>query len=55
MLEKYHRLKKLKIKIIEKRKKWKKKEKQEKIKENSTELQEPSVDAEICNNTKKCD
>ena len=31
------------------------KEKWEKIKENSTELQQPNVDAEIYNNTKKCD
>ena len=35
-------------------KKWKKKEKREK-KENSTELQKPSVESEICNNNRKCD
>ena len=45
-------LKKLKINYKkEKRKKRKKKEK----KENSTELQKPNIEAEVYNNSKKCD
>ena len=49
-VEKYNRLKKLKIKIIIKRK-----EKNGRRKENSTELQKPNVEAEVYNNYKKCD
>ena len=42
-----------KLKIIKKRKEKKRKKKQKK--ENSTELQKPNVDVEVCNNNKKCD
>ena len=45
MQKKYNRFKK--IKKEEKRK-------QEKKKENSTELQKPNVEAEVYNNSKKC-
>ena len=45
-------LKKLKIKIINKRKEKKKEEERKKRKENSTELQKPSVAAEVYNNNK---
>ena len=44
-------LKKLKVKIIEKRKG---KKKEEKEKENSTELQKPNVEAEVYKNIRKC-
>ena len=44
-----------KIKILRKRKKWKKKEKSEGGEENSTELQKPNVEAEVYNNNRKCD
>ena len=51
--------KKLKVKTIEKEEKKKnrrrKKEGKKKKKENSTELQKPNVDVEVCNNNKKCD
>ena len=47
-------LKKLKVKIVEKRKDFKKLKKKEKEKkENSTELQKPNVEAEVYNNIKK--
>ena len=52
MQEKYNRF--LKIKIIKKRKE-KMEEERKKKKENSTELQKPNVEAEVCNNSKKCD
>ena len=51
MQKKYNRFKKLKIIKKRKEKKRKKKEK----KENSTELQKPSVEAEVYDNNKKCD
>ena len=52
-VEKYNRFKK--IKILRKRKKWKKKEKCEGGEENSTELQKPNVEAEVYDNNRKCD
>ena len=51
-VEKYNRF--LKIKIIKKRKNGRRKKKDIK-KENATELQKPSVEAEVYNNNKKCD
>ena len=51
-MEKYNRF--LKIKIIKKRKNGRRKKKDIK-KENATELQKPSVEAEVYNNNKKCD
>ena len=53
MQNKYNGFKKLKLKII-KEKKRKKKGKRI-IKENSTELQKPNVQAEVYNNNRKCD
>ena len=47
MQKKYNRFKKLKVKIINKEKR--------KKKENSTELQKSKVEAEVYNNSKKCD
>ena len=41
----------IKEKEREQRKKQEKKEK----KENSTELQKPNIEAELCNNNKKCE
>ena len=57
MLKKHNRFKKLKIKIFkkEKRKKMKEERKGGRKKENSTELQKPSVEAEVYNNKRKCD
>ena len=46
--------KKLKVKVIGKKKKNRRKKKGKK-KENSTELQKPSIDIEVCNNNKDCD
>ena len=46
-------LKKLKIKIIKKRKENKEKTKEKK--KNSRELQYPNVEAEVYNNSRKCD
>ena len=51
-MEKYNRF--LKIKIIKKRKNGRRKKKDIK-KENSTELKKPNVEAEVYNNSKKCD
>ena len=51
-MEKYNRF--LKIKIIKKRKNGRRKKKDIK-KENATELQKPSVEAEVYSNNKKCD
>ena len=49
-------LKLLKIKSIKNREKMGEERKQEKKKkDNSTELQKPNVEAEIYNNSKKCD
>ena len=47
----------LKIKIIKKRKEKKKgrRKKKGKKQENSTELQKPKVETEVCSNNKKCD
>ena len=52
MQKKYNRF--LKIKIIEKKKKNRRKKKGKK-QENSTELQKPKVETEVCSNNKKCD
>ena len=38
-----------------KEKKMEEERKKGKKKENSTELQKPNVDVEVCNNNKKCD
>ena len=50
-------LKKLKVKIVEKRKDFKKRKEKKRgeKKESSTELQKPNIDAEVYNNNKKCD
>ena len=53
--KKYNRFKK--IKIIKKRKEEKKmgRRKKKEKKENPTELKKPNVEAEVYNNSKKCD
>ena len=48
MQKKYNRFKKFKIKIIKKRKK-------NKTQEKFTELQKLNIEAEVYNNSKKCD
>ena len=57
MQKKYKSIKKLKIKIIKKkeRKKNQRRKKKGMKKENSTELQNPNVEAEVRNDKKKCD
>ena len=58
MYKKYNRLKNLKLKLFfkkEKRQKKKReKEEEEEEEENSTELQKPSVGAEVYNSNEKC-
>ena len=54
MQKKYNRFKKIKIRIIKKRKKNGRRKKKGDKKENSTELQKPSVEAEVYNN-RMCD
>ena len=56
MQKKYKSIKKLKIKIIKKkeRKKNQRRKKKGMKKENSTELQNPNVEAEVDSNNKKC-
>ena len=48
-------LKKLKIQVIKREKKKREEGKNGRKKENSTEWQKPSVDAEVYSNNKKCD